>query len=276
MCEAGRPFHASALNLMAISLVKRSRINLKKSDLAPLREASPKEAVPAAEVPPQCVQLPALIAVEPSEPLHTALAEAAPRGLSSITVGAGWKIQSEPESSPGFWKWLVGWEPPPSVDLDVIAFVLDEKGQVAELGDSLMIGSDIVFFNNPRHRTGAVMLSGDNRMGGAGVQDEEQIFAHLDKLDTRYHRVKFALSIYDGQNRRQHFGNLEGVYVRALDSSGKEVARCNLDNNPAYVGRCTLVFGEAFRADGIWQFRLLNEAYSSDSFETVLFHHVPQ
>ena len=294
---------------MAISLLKRQVIRLKKDPyvapkprVAVVFQEEQQEAQPQVfEQPP--APSPEPLPLEPKEPLPSkvslpvdwALPPAQPEApafdLSTITVGIGWKIQ-EPVAvdkratlgsrilNSRFVKSsllgrLLGGGDEEAVDLDVIAFLLDKNGHVFELGDSHMVGSDVIFFNNPRHFTGGIVLRGDNRIGGAGVQDEEQIIAKLSELRPCYEKVKFLVSIYDGQNKHQHFGALKDAYVRALDARGREIARCDLNTNPFYVGRCLLVFGEAVRSGDAWKFQLLGEAHSSDNFETVLADHLP-
>jgi len=231
----------------------------------------------------------------PPEPEPVVKPEATATGahfdLSTITVGIGWKIRegafsSEPPSlgrrllnlrfvkNTLLGRWLGGGGDH-EFDLDVIAFLLDKNGQVFEMGDKYMVGSDVIFFNNPRHFTGGVLLRGDNRIGGAGVQDEEQIVAKLSQLKSCYEKVRFMVSIYDGQNKQQHFGQLKDAYIRALDGKGREIACCELDKNPFYVGRCLLVFADVMRFGANWKFQLIGEAHSSDNFESVLADHLP-
>lgn len=211
--------------------------------------------------------------------------------LSTLTVGIGWKIREERPRADSqslarrllnsrfvkstlLGRWLAGGGDD-GFDLDVIGFLLDKNGHVFEQGDKYMVGSDVIFFNNPRHFTGAAVLRGDNRMGGAGVQDEEQLVVKLSQLKSCYEKVKFMVAIYDGQNKQQHFGQLKDAYIRAVDAKGREFARCDLDKNPFYVGRCLLVFAEVVRQGLDWKFHMIAEAHSSDNFESVLADHLP-
>jgi stress response protein SCP2 len=97
----------------------------------------------------------------------------------------------------------------------------------------------------------------------------------LSQLKSCYEKVKFMVAIYDGQNKQQHFGQLKDAYIRAVDANGREFARCELDKNPFYVGRCLLVFAEVARHGAGWKFHSIAEAHSSDNFETVLADHLP-
>ncbi len=192
--------------------------------------------------------------------------------LSSITIGLGWKIQQQ---KAGMLGGLFGTKQE-DYDLDAIAFLLGENDKIANLGNERLVGGDVVFFNSRQHPSGAVSHSGDNRVGGDGASDDEQIVVKLNLLGGQYHKLLFIVSIYEGQKKNQHFGNVNSAYMRAVDAKGKEIARYSLSADSSYSGRCTMVFGEVYRKDGTWKFRALGEAHPSDSFVELLKRHVPQ
>ena len=191
--------------------------------------------------------------------------------LSSITIGLGWKIQQQ---KAGLLGGLFGGKQE-DFDLDAIAFLMDQNDQVTALGDDRLVGSDVVFFNSLKHPTGHVYHSGDNRVGGDGAQDDEQIVVKLTSLDNRYQKILFLVCIYQGQQKQQHFGKVQSAYIRAVDAKGKEIARYALSADPSYAGRCTMVFGEVYRKDGGWKFRALGDAHPFDTFVELLKKHLP-
>ena len=191
--------------------------------------------------------------------------------LSSITIGLGWKIRQQKS---GFLGSLLGAKQE-DYDLDAIAFLLDENDKVTQLGDDRLVGGDVVFFNSRQHPSGAVSHSGDNRVGGDGANDDEQIVVKLNSLSGRYHKILFLVCIYQGQQKQQHFGNIDSAYMRAVDAKGKEIARYSLSAESSYSGRCTMVFGEVYRKDGGWKFRAIGDAHPFDSFVDLLKKHVP-
>ena len=142
------------------------------------------------------------------------------------------------------------------------------------LGQDKLHGSDVVFFNNLHHPTGAVSHSGDNRVGGSGTNDDEQIVVKLNSIQEPYHKILFMVCIYQGQQKSQHFGMVESAYIRAIDAKGKEIARYALNADPSYVGRCTMVFGEVYRKDSVWKFRAIGEAHPFDGFIPLLKQHM--
>jgi tellurium resistance protein TerD len=196
--------------------------------------------------------------------------------LSRVTVGLGWDVR-KPSGGGGFFGKLFGGSKEPEYDLDAIAFLLDKNGKVANLGRTVsrngqnvgLFESDIVFFNNLRHPSGHIWLTGDNRTG-AGDGDDEQIIVMLDQLDARYEKILFVVSIYGGKQSNQHFGLIENAFIRAVDAKGKEIVKYNISGDATYNGMCSVVFAEAYRKDTTWKFRALGEAKPVDNFLDIL------
>jgi stress response protein SCP2 len=189
--------------------------------------------------------------------------------LTEVTIGLGWKIKSKT----GFLSKLMS--AGSEYDLDAIAFLLDENDKVCQIGDQRLVGGDVVFFNNLVHPSGAVRHSGDNLVGGTGAQDDEQIVVKLDKIPKVYHRLVFIVAIYQGQQKKQHFGEVEKAFMRAVDGKGQEIARYNLADDTAYTGMCSMIFGELYRKDDGWKFRAVGDAFPEDSLIPLLRRHLP-
>ncbi len=187
--------------------------------------------------------------------------------LDQITIGLGWKVREKKKKLLGG---LFGGKDDAEFDLDAIAFLLDENGKVCDVGNEKLVGGDIVFFNSMKHPTGVVTHSGDERKGGTGASDDEQIIVKLTAMPAKYHSILFLVSIYKGIAQNQHFGQVESAYIRAVDGKGKEMARYSLNSESAYDGQCTMVFGEVYRRDGGWKFRALGDAHPYDSFVHLL------
>ena len=187
--------------------------------------------------------------------------------LSSITVGLGWKVKKK-----GLFAKMTSNNE--EFDLDAIAFLLDESGKLKNPGNEKLVGGDVIFFNNLRHPSGHVYHSGDNLVGGAGVEDDEQIVVKLGSLGPQYARILFIVSIYQGIKKGQNFGNIEKAFMRAVDNKGAEIARYNLADDESQKDTRTLVFGEVYRKDGGWKFRALGEGHSTDTFLEILRKHL--
>lgn len=121
-----------------------------------------------------------------------------------------------------------------------------------------------------KHPSGVVAHSGDERKGGTGNDDDEQIIVKLNAMPSKYHSILFLVCIYKGIEQKQHFGQVESAYIRAVDGKGKEMARYALNSEAAYDGKRTMVFGEVYRRDGGWKFRAIGDSHPYDSFVHLL------
>jgi stress response protein SCP2 len=189
--------------------------------------------------------------------------------LSQVTIGLGWDI-AKPK------KGLLGSlfsKKEPEYDLDVVAFLLNDRGQMVNLGSSL-VGGDIVFYNSMRHPTGDVWLTGDNRTG-AGDGDDEQIIVRLDQLDRRYGRIVFVVQIYKGNELNQDFGSVDNAFIRAVDARGREMARYDITARSECAGMRSLKFAELVRSNDGWQFHAIGKPYVTDTFVQILEEYVP-
>ncbi|MGZ5191396.1 MAG: TerD family protein, partial [Flavisolibacter sp.] len=155
--------------------------------------------------------------------------------LSTVTIGLGWDVRKS-SGGGGMLGKLFGGAKEKEYDLDAMAFLLDEKDKVANLGktvktnDGRSVGlyeGDVIFFNNQKHPSGNIWLTGDNRTG-AGDGDDEQIIVKLDSLGQQYHKIVFLVTIYQGRTNNQNFSMIENAFIRAVDNKGKEIARFTL------------------------------------------------
>ena len=186
--------------------------------------------------------------------------------LSQVTIGLGWDIQ---EQKKGFLGGLFGGKNA-DYDLDVVAFLVGQNGKVNNLGrdtrgNVTLQNGDVVFFNNQRHSSGHIWLTGDNRTG-AGDGDDEQIVVKLNDLGQQYHKVVFVVQIYNGASNQQHFGQVKNAFIRAVDATGKEMVRFDLSGTGQYDQQRSLLFAELVREPTGWKFNAVGQPSSSDSF----------
>ena len=196
--------------------------------------------------------------------------------LSSVTIGLGWDVRKK--SGGGFLSKLLGGGKEEEYDLDAIAFLLDANGKVANLGRTAqatngrqvaLYEGDVIFFNSQKHPSGHIWLTGDNRTG-AGDGDDEQIIVKLDSLDSKYQKILFIVTIYQGRQNNQHFSMIDNAFIRAVDAKGKEITKYSLSGDASLSGMCSMVFAEAYRKDGGWKFRALGNPESTDNFVEIL------
>ncbi|MBC7796883.1 MAG: TerD family protein [Pyrinomonadaceae bacterium] len=191
--------------------------------------------------------------------------------LSEVTIGLGWDVRKAPGGGGGgfFGKMFGAKDAEVEYDLDATAFLLDANDKIINVGDQKLIGGDVIFFNNLRHSSGNIWLTGDNRTG-AGDGDDEQIKVQLNALSPQFNKILFIVSIYQGQQKNQHFGSIENAFIRAVDRNGKEMARFSLSGDASFTNKRSLVFAEVYRRDGGWKFRALGNPYDTDSFVEIL------
>jgi stress response protein SCP2 len=194
--------------------------------------------------------------------------------LSSVTLGLGWDVK---QKSGGFLGKLFGGAEEKEYDLDAIAFLLNGESKIANLGRTYqnngktvnMYEGDVIYFNSMKHPSGHIWLTGDNRTG-AGDGDDEQIIVKLDSLSPSYDRIIFVVAIYQGKHNQQHFGMVENAFIRAVDRTGKEIARFSLSGDATFNGMCSMTFAELYRKDGSWKFRAIGEPHQTDNFVELL------
>jgi tellurium resistance protein TerD len=194
--------------------------------------------------------------------------------LSTVTIGLGWDLRKKG----GFLSGLFGGGDNSDFDLDAMAFLMDSNGKVANLGRSVqtksgksiaLYESDVIFFNSKNHPSKQIWLTGDNRTG-QGSGDDEQIIVKLDALDSKYQKILFFVTIYQGLQKGQDFSKVSNAYIRAVDARGKEITRFSLSGDDTLQGMSSLAFAEAYRKDGEWKFRALAEPQRTDVLAELL------
>ncbi|MFF4578702.1 VWA domain-containing protein [Streptomyces sp. NPDC001389] len=137
---------------------------------------------------------------------------------------------------------VLGWSGGPGVpDVDASALLLAGSGRVRSDGD-------FVFYNQPRHASGAVRHMG--KRPGADTLDVD-----LAALEPDIARVLLCASADGGT-----FGQVPGLHLRLLDAvSGAEVAHFAIEAGP----ETALVGGELYRRADVWKFRAVGQGYAS-------------
>jgi tellurium resistance protein TerD len=159
-------------------------------------------------------------------------------GLNKIIVGLGWDARITDGSA---------------FDLDASAFLLKADGKVR--GDN-----DFCFYNNKNVGDGAVQHGGDNTTG-AGAGDDETVKVELAKVPSDVEKIAFAVTIHDGEARRQNFGQVSHAYIRVVDeTSGQEIARYDLSEDASV--ETAMIFGELYRNGGDWKFKAVGQGFA--------------
>ena len=152
----------------------------------------------------------------------------------------------------------LGWNPRvtdgKAFDLDAVAFLTDENGKVT--GDG-----DFIFFNQKVSPCGSVTHQGDNRTGD-GDGDDETISVDLSKVPANIAKVVFAVTIHEGQQNGQNFGQVDKAYIRVInqDANGEELARFDLSEDGST--EVAMIFGELYRHSGEWKFKAVGQGFN--------------
>ena len=167
-------------------------------------------------------------------------------GLRRLNVSLGWNLS------------CCGKE---HYDLDSSVFLCDAKGRA-------LSSRHFVFYNNPADPGGAVAHLGDNRTGAG---KNEEILIDLEKLEPGVVRMVFAVTIHNGEDRKQSFGQVDNSYLRILDeSSGEEIVRFDLKND--FSSETGIIIGEICREGQEWKFRADGQGFSG-GLRNIVMHH---
>ncbi|MEU0443992.1 VWA domain-containing protein [Streptomyces tendae] len=164
--------------------------------------------------------------------------------VTSLSKGA-----NVPVDSPAVRVELV-WSAGPGVpEVDASALLLTSAGRVRDDGD-------FVFYNQPRHTSGAVRHLG--KRGGSGADagvTSDAVEVDLRSVETAVERIVLCASADGGT-----FGLVPGLSLRVLDAAtGSGLARFDITAGP----ETALVGGELYRRQGRWKFRAVGQGYAA-------------
>lgn len=159
-------------------------------------------------------------------------------GLVNLKVGLGWDVRTTDGAA---------------FDLDGVVFLLNQAGKVRS-------DADFIFYNNLKSADGSVVHSGDNRTG-EGEGDDESVTIDLSKVPADIDRVVVAVTIHDGEARRQNFGMVGKAFVRCVNAgNNSEIARYDLSEDSST--ETAMIFGEVYRNGADWKFRAVGQGFN--------------
>lgn len=158
-------------------------------------------------------------------------------GLTKILIGLGWDVRSTDGAD---------------FDLDASAFLLKGDNRVRS-------DADFIFYNQLKSTDGSVEHTGDNRTG-EGEGDDESLKVELTRVPAEIEKIAVAVTIHDGENKRQNFGMVQNAFIRVVnDATGRELARYDLTEDASI--ETAMIFGEVYRHNGEWKFRAVGQGY---------------
>ncbi len=159
-------------------------------------------------------------------------------GLKKVVVGLGWDVNAFDTGG--------------DFDLDAAAFLLGDSGKVADSGD-------FVFYRNLTHSSGSVVHLGDN-LTGVGDGDDEQIKIDLSKVPDSVTKIAFTVTIYEAEQRRQNFGQVNNAFIRIYnEETGEEMLRYDLGED--FSIETAAVFGELYKNGSEWKFNAIGNGF---------------
>lgn len=159
-------------------------------------------------------------------------------GLSRVVVGLGWDVNQFDTGG--------------DFDLDAAAFLLGDNGKITKT-------EDFIFFGNLMHPSGCAQHMGDN-LTGAGEGDDEQIKLNLSLVPQNITKIAFSATIYEPEQRRQNFGQINNAFIRICnEETGEELLRYDLGED--FSIETAAVFGELYKNAGEWKFNAIGSGY---------------
>ena len=159
-------------------------------------------------------------------------------GFSKVVIGLGWDVNQYDTGG--------------AFDLDAAAFLLGDNGKAS-------MSEDFVFYGNLSHPTGCVQHMGDN-LTGAGDGDDEQVKVDLAKVPADITKIAFTVTIYEAEQRRQNFGQVNNAFIRVYnEETGEELVRYDLAED--FSIETAVVFGELYKNNNEWKFNAIGCGY---------------
>lgn len=158
--------------------------------------------------------------------------------LKKVIIGLGWDINK--------------YDGGHSFDLDAVAFCGGEDGKVHNEGD-------MIFYNNLKHRSGAIEHLGDN-VTGDGDGDDEQIVIDLVSVPAEISKIDFTVTIHEAQERNQNFGQVSNSYVRVINSDTKEEL-IKYDLGEDFSIETAIVVAQLYRNGSEWKFNAIGSGF---------------
>lgn len=176
------------------------------------------------------------MAISLSKGGNVSLSKEAP-GLDRIMVGLGWDVRATDGQD---------------FDLDASAFLCKADAKVRN-------DADFCFYNNANAAGGAVVHQGDNRTG-EGDGDDEQIEITLSKLPADVDKVAVVVTIHNGDQNGQTFGQVSNAFIRLVDAAtNAEVVRYDLSEDASV--ETAMILGEVYRNGAEWKFRAVGQGF---------------
>lgn len=155
-------------------------------------------------------------------------------GLTKLMCGLGWDVAKRS-----------GGSNTPECDLDASVICLDSNDNVRDK-------SNVIYFGNLSHQSGAITHLGDN-LTGVGEGDDEQIIIDLTRLPKEITKLVFTVNIFECVARKQDFSLVQNAFVRLVNTSNnQELAKYKLSGSE-YKGMTGMLMAEIYNHNNEWK-----------------------
>ncbi len=147
-------------------------------------------------------------------------------------------------------------------DLDIAVVCLDDNLKLHR-------SSDVIYYSNPNHGSGAITHLGDN-LTGEGEGDNEQILINLSQIPDDISHLVLVATIYECGPRHQTFGQIQNAFVRVVDmEAGTEISRYDLSAD-AHKDHTAMLVADVFRQGNEWEVMPMGEGLSITSLQDLV------
>lgn len=169
-------------------------------------------------------------------------------GVKKFIVGLGWELLRDSK-----------------VDLDAVAFLCKDKNGAPWCPKD----EYFVFYGNkePASLNGGIIHTGDNRTGGTGDSDDEQIIIDFDKINALapdITEVSIIATIYEAAKKNHTFGLLKKAYLKIYKEDGEEVIFYDLDESFPKARSVQVGSFDKDAASGDWSFTAVGLGFEQE------------
>jgi stress response protein SCP2 len=178
-------------------------------------------------------------------------------GLTKIMCGLGWDVMKKGGSG-----LLSSFGSTNNFDLDTSVLCLDPNGKIKDI-------SNVIYFGNLKHKSGAITHLGDN-LTGVGEGDDEQIVIDLSRIPKEINKLVFVVNIYDCVARKQDFSLVQNAFVRLVNTSNnQELAKYNL-SGAEYKGMTGMLMAEIYTHNNEWKMGAIGNGVKTNGLQEML------
>lgn len=190
-------------------------------------------------------------------------------GLNVLLCGLGWELMPKKGLKKIFQS---------DLDLDIAVLCLNEAGKIEK-------SSDVIYYGNLTHPSGAISHLGDNLTGenitptatekheeedDDEIQDKEQILVTLPQIPQRIQKLVIFANIYEPFYRRQNLGQVENAHVRLVDlEHEQEIASYDLTHDD-FKDETGMILAEIYRQENQWEVEIIGKGVKVASLQELV------